>query len=156
MTLHVRSRLTDLLFSAVTLFLIAQTVVAALYTTAWVGLGLGLGAALLIAVLWLFSRLDIHVDARGTEASWRGWFGHRVMHSELASVQTAPYRFAEFWGWGLRFSLQGARAYSLLGLRDSVRLRTRGGQTLVLTVPDAEQLTAQIRAAADQGRSVTH
>jgi hypothetical protein len=150
--LRVRSRATDVLILATVALLIA-TAVPTLPVVPWpVAVGTVAGELLLVAVLVVFSRLDVTVDEHGTEASWRGWFPKRVAHADLTAVEVAPYRLGEFFGWGLRASFGGARAYSLLGVPGTVRLSTDDGHTFVITVPEPEQLAAAIRERAPRLR----
>jgi hypothetical protein len=85
------------------------------------------GGVMLGGVLWQFSEIQIKIDDGGVHANFRGWFNRSIPFSEIRAVEARRYRFAEFWGWGLRFNFKGGLAYSLIGVPGSLRVYY-GGQ----------------------------
>jgi hypothetical protein len=71
-------------------------------------------------------------------------FPVRVARADIAKVEAAPYQLREFLGWGLRFSLGGAKAYSVIGVPGSLRVTTRSGATWVFSSRDPEALIRAI------------
>jgi hypothetical protein len=102
-------------------------------------------AVILVAALSIFSALSLEVDAGGLHAAWSfGLFPVRVARADIAKVEAAPYQLREFLGWGLRFSLGGAKAYSVIGVPGSLRVTTRSGATWVFSSRDPEALIRAI------------
>jgi len=89
--------------------------------------------ALIGGALWVFSALEIEVTDAHVEARFRALARKKLTWAEIASVEAAPYRFTEFWGWGLRWSLRGNEAYSVIGVPGSVRITLQSGRVVVLS-----------------------
>jgi hypothetical protein len=118
---------------------------------------LPLGMSVLFAALWaLFAVLRVHVTDQEVHVQYGLW-GPRIPVSAIESCEVVDYELSKFGGWGIRRSLDGTWAYSLMG--DSgkvVQIAWRHeGKTkkVVVSSPDPAALAAKIqqaRAKADQ------
>ncbi|CAG7604744.1 DUF1648 domain-containing protein [Leucobacter soli] len=105
--------------------------------------------ALSVTTLWF----GVRIDARGLEArSFLGWPAFRLPATEVESVvaeRIVP--FAEFGGWGLRWT--PGRFGIVMRTGDGVVATREDGRIFAVTVDDAETAAALLAAVAEQART---
>jgi hypothetical protein len=70
-------------------------------------------------LLFNFTFLMITVDERGLEFRY-GLFSKFFSWSQINGVRSEDYNWVPFGGWGIRFSTQGRRAWSQVGVKTGV------------------------------------
>lgn len=111
-------------------------------------------ASLAVAVLTIPSlRQFVRIDDRGLEVrGFPGWPVFRVPASEVTAVEVAQISpFAEFGGWGWRWS-PGGRFGIVMREGEGIRITRSNGREFVVTLDDAENAAARLAAAAQLGR----
>jgi hypothetical protein len=77
-----------------------------------------------------------------------GLFGPKIPIADIVSVDVVEYEAVKYGGWGIRFGLDGSRAYSLPGKGGRavrIRRRARGGERVVdITSENPEALRLAI------------
>lgn len=84
----------------------------------------GLSALLALFVLVNFANLSVLVDGEGLQLAY-GMFRKRFAWQDMLSVEVMPYQWAQYGGWGIRFSTRGRRAWSQLFVKTGVQVRIR-------------------------------
>ncbi len=116
------------------------------------GVARALGVAVLLAVaagfvavgVW-FRALRIEVSREALRYGW-GPVGAVRRWPDVLDAEVEPYRWLTYGGWGLRFSTDKRRAYSVPGVRFGVAVRTRDGKRTHLASRQPEALCAAIRS----------
>lgn len=72
-----------------------------------------------VFVLFNFTNLAVSVGAAGIEFRY-GMFAKKLKWEQVKSAEPQGYSWKTFGGWGIRFSTQGRRAWSQLGVRTGV------------------------------------
>jgi len=105
-----------------------------------------------LAMMWLlFAVLRVTVS-EGAVKVQLGLWGPRIPVASIISAQATTYRFSQFGGWGIRYSLKLGTMYNMPGDGGNalkIRWRTEGGRekTTWVGTREAPQLVRAIKAA---------
>lgn len=119
-------------------------------------LGLALGSLAFVVltgvvVLW-FGVLRIDVAGGELRASF-GPFAKRIRVDEIAEVTVAPYRWTQYWGWGIRIR-PNKRAWSVPFINTGVRIAHVSGREYYISSRAPERLRDALHALTnDPGRA---
>lgn len=109
-----------------------------------VSLLLLLGAGLVTLGVWL-AALHIEVTAEVLRYGW-GPLGATGRWPDVMDAEVEAYRWQTYGGGGLRFASGKRRAYSVLGVRFGVTVRTQDGKRMHLASRNPEALCAASRS----------
>lgn len=115
-----------------------------------VGIAVGVGAALLVALLLGLARLETEVRDDGVYVHFHGlWPTRRIALEDIDTYEARRYTMWDSGGWGVHFTLRGI-AYNVSGNEGVViQLKQgKGGQVLIGSQRPAELGVAIARALA--------
>jgi hypothetical protein len=121
------------------------------------GTWVGLATLPLLLLAWvLFMYLRITVTAEHVHVQL-GLFGPKIPIADIVDAAVESYPFVKYGGWGLRFALDGSRAYSVpghggRGLRIRYKKRSGRESTVWVTSPNPEEILAAIDKARAASR----
>lgn len=115
-----------------------------------VGIAVGVGAALLVALLLGLARLETEVRDDGVYVHFHGlWPTRRIALEDIDTYEARRYTMWDSGGWGVHFTLRGI-AYNVSGNEGVViqLKKGKGGQVLIGSQRPAELGAAIAKALA--------
>ena len=115
-----------------------------------VGIAVGVGAALLVALLLGLARLETEVRDDGVYVHFHGlWPTRRIALEDIDTYEARRYTMWDSGGWGVHFTLRGI-AYNVSGNEGVViqLKQCKGGQVLIGSQRPAELGVAIAKALA--------